>query len=81
MNIRTKYLHIAVIIIGVIFISIPIFHTNLWFDESYSVALAQKGFSEIWEITGNDVHPPLYYFAIHIIFLLGGNIIAFRTIF
>ena len=39
---KTKYLHIAIIILGIIFITIPVFHNNLWFDESYSVGMAQQ---------------------------------------
>lgn len=39
---KTKYLHIAIIILGIIFITIPVFHNNLWFDESYSVGMANK---------------------------------------
>ncbi len=27
-----KYIHIAIILLGIIFISIPIFHQNLWFE-------------------------------------------------
>lgn len=75
---KTKFLHILICLIGIIFICLPIFHTNLWFDESYSVALARQDFSDIWEITGNDVHPPFYYFALHIIYMLGGNIVVYR---
>ena len=79
MKFKTKYLHIAVIILGIIFLSICAFHTTLWFDESYSVAIAKHNFADIWNITGNDVHPPLYYWALHIIFLIfGNNILAFR---
>lgn len=79
MKIKTKYLHIAVIILGIIFISISAFHTNLWFDESYSVGIAKHSLIDIWKITGNDVHPALYYWALHIIYLIfGNNIIAFR---
>ena len=58
---KTKYLHIAIIILGIIFISIPVFHSNLWFDESYSVGMANKSFIDIWNIGSNDVHPILYY--------------------
>ena len=64
---KTKYLHIAVIVLGTIFLSLCAFHTSLWFDESYSVAIAKHGFADIWTITGNDVHPALYYWALHII--------------
>ena len=50
---KTKYLHIAIIILGIIFITIPVFHNNLWFDESYSVGMANKSFIDIWQIGSN----------------------------
>ena len=56
-NIDIKYLHIALIVLGSIFILLSAFHTNLWFDESYSVGLANHSFCEIWTIDKNDVHP------------------------
>ena len=34
--------HIAIIVIGIIFISLSAFHTNTWFDENYSVAIAKQ---------------------------------------
>lgn len=62
-KINTKYLHIAMIILGIAFISLSIFHNNLWFDESYSVAMAKHSFAEIWQIGGKDVHPIYITFA------------------
>ncbi|MDE5830573.1 MAG: glycosyltransferase family 39 protein, partial [Clostridia bacterium] len=79
MKLEKKHLHIAIIILGIIFLSLPAFHTSLWFDESYSVAIAKHRFADIWTITGNDVHPALYYWALHIICLIfGNNILLFR---
>lgn len=76
---KTKIIHLTVIIFGIIFILLPAFHTGLWFDESYSVAIANKGFAEIWQITGNDVHPALYYWLLHIVYMIfGANIMAYR---
>ncbi len=76
---KIKYLHIAIIIIGIIYIFLPAFHTNLWFDESYSVALAKHSFVDIWTIGSHDVHPILYYWMLHILFLIFGNsILAYR---
>lgn len=76
---KPQYIHIAVIILGIIFISLSIFHTNMWFDESYSVAMARHSFAEIWQIGGNDVHPIFYYFCLHILYLMfGGNVIIYR---
>lgn len=79
-KINLKYVHIGIIILGTIFIALPIFHSNLWFDEAYSVALARHSFKDIWIIGGNDVHPILYYMILHIINLIFGNnsIIAYR---
>ena len=76
---KIKYLHIAIIILGIIFISLPIFHNNLWFDESYSVGMANKSFIDIWQIGSNDVHPIIYYWLLHIIYLIfGSNIYLYR---
>ena len=80
-KIKTKYLHIAVIILGIIFISIPIFHKNLWFDESYTVGIVSKSFQNIWTIGSSDVHPVLYYWILHIFYLIfGSNIYIYRFI-
>ena len=78
-NKKCKYMHIGIILLGIIFICLSAFHENIWFDESYSVAIAKHSFSDIWNITGNDVHPPLYYWALHIVWMIFGNQnIAFR---
>lgn len=78
-KVTLKQWHIAIIVIGIIFISLGAFHTNIWFDESYSVGLARHTFGEIWSIGGNDVHPILYYWGLHIIYLItGGSILAYR---
>ena len=46
---KPKYIHIAVIILGIIFMSLSIFHTNMWFDESYTIGIVRHSFSEIWK--------------------------------
>lgn len=76
---KKDILHIGIIIIGILFLAIPIFHSNLWFDESYSVGIANHSFQEIWEIGSHDVHPILYYWVLHGINLMFGNsIVAYR---
>ena len=78
-KINKKHIHIAIIILGILFILLSAFHENIWFDESYSVAIAKHDFTDIWKITGKDVHPPLYYWMLHIVWMIfGNNIIAFR---
>lgn len=76
---KKDILHIAIIIVGMLFLAIPIFHTNLWFDESYSVAIANHSFIEIWTIGAHDVHPVLYYWMLHILnVIFGNNILVYR---
>ena len=74
-----KKLHITLIIIGIIFILLPAFHTNIWYDEAYTVAMETHSFGEIWTIGSNDVHPVLYYFLLKFVNLIfGTNILAYR---
>ena len=54
---RNKILNISIIIIVTIFLLLSAFHTNIWFDESYSVSIANHNFAEIWKISSYDVHP------------------------
>ncbi len=78
-KIKSQYLHIAIIVLGIVFISLPIFHENLWFDESYTVGIVSKSFDDIWTIGSNDVHPILYYWILHIFYLIfGSNIYIYR---
>ena len=74
-----KKSHIILIIIGSLFVLLSIFHENLWFDEAYSVGMADQSLIEIWKIGRHDVHPILYYFALRIIKILtSGRIISYR---
>ncbi len=77
---KTQIIHIVIIALGIIFVSAGVFHENMWFDESYSVAIASNySIGEIWEIGGHDVHPILYYWMLRIIGLLTGkSILMFR---
>lgn len=76
---KITLLHIIIIVLGIIFISLSTFHSSLWYDESYSVAISNRSFADIWAIGGHDVHPVLYYWILHIIRMIFGNqIIIFR---
>ena len=78
-SIKLKHWHLFLIVFGILFVSLSAFHSNLWFDESYSVGMARHSFQEIWTIGGNDVHPVLYYWLLRIIYLVtGGSIMAYR---
>lgn len=74
-----KNFHIFLIILGSIFLLLSNFHSNIWFDESYSVGMASHTFIDIWNIGRNDVHPIFYYFCLHILNLIfGDKIIIYR---
>ncbi|MBE5806421.1 MAG: hypothetical protein E7313_06960 [Clostridiales bacterium] len=76
---KIKNVHLILIIVGILFNGICVFHSNLWFDEAYSVGLANKSFADIWNIGGNDVHPVLYYWILHVIYLItNGSIVCYR---
>ena len=78
----SKQIHILIIILGIIWITIPAIHTSIWFDESYSIAIAHNhNFHEIWTIGGHDVHPVLYYWILRIVSLIfGNNILCYRLL-
>lgn len=78
-NVSLKKWHILLIVIGIVFVSVSGFHSNIWFDEAYSVGMARHTFGEIWSIGGFDVHPVLYYWMLRVVYLLtGGSILAYR---
>jgi len=76
---RDRIVSIALLVVGGGFLLVSVFQSNIWFDESYSVAIASHSFSEIWSIGSHDVHPVLYYWMLHLVYLaFGSSIIAFR---
>ena len=58
---------------------LPCFHNQVWFDESYSVAISKHSFLDIWNIGSKDVHPVLYYMMLKIVGLITNrSILAYR---
>jgi len=41
-------------------------HQSLWYDEGFSVYLAGMSLGEITARTASDIHPPLYYYLLHL---------------
>ena len=75
----SRWFHLAILVLGTAFVLIGAFHGYIWFDESYSVAIARHSFSEIWRIGSGDVHPVLFYWTLHVVNLIfGENILAYR---
>lgn len=75
----TRTFHVALLVVGAAFLLAGAFHGNVWFDESYSVGIANHSFGEIWRIGSGDVHPVLFYWALHALNLVfGQNILVYR---
>lgn len=75
----SRAFHLILLAAGALFLLTDAFHGNVWFDESYSVAIANHSFSEIWRIGAGDVHPVLFYWALHVLNLVfGQNILVYR---
>ena len=41
-------------------------HQSLWYDEGFSVYLARMSLGGITARTASDIHPPLYYYLLHL---------------
>lgn len=75
----TRAFHIILLILGTLFLMTDAFHGNVWFDETYSVAIANHGFADIWTIGSGDVHPVLFYWGMHLFNLVfGQNVLVYR---
>ena len=71
--------HILLLVAGAAFLLADAFHGNVWFDESYSVGIANHSFADIWYYSSGDVHPVLIYWALHVLNLVfGQNITIYR---
>jgi len=74
------YYLLSIIILAVFVRLYGITNAAVWFDEAYSVLASDAAPPLIWFYAANDVHPPLYYFLLHVwMVYFGDSIIAIRT--
>lgn len=81
---KNRYYNAAcafVIIIAAFIYATLMFNNNVWYDEAYTLAMIPHSFSDILRITAEDVHPPLYYFALKIFCSFGGDVLIMSKIF
>lgn len=79
---KDKIFWTIIILIGTIFILLPCFNTNIWFDETYSIELSKRSISDIILIGSHDVHPVGYYLMLHFVLRIFNNsVIAAKNIF
>lgn len=79
--IEAKWFHIALIIVATIFILLGSIHSEVWFDEAYTIALVRHNFAEIISIDSRDVHPVLYYLLLKVVTMIFGNSIVVCRLF
>jgi hypothetical protein len=64
---------LAVFILGCVFTFRGIGHESLWYDESYSLAVAAHPAAEIVPLIAKDSHPPLYFLMLRLFTLVFGR--------
>lgn len=74
-------IYFAVVIGGVIMYMMLTISKDVWTDETYTFALINHGFADIWRLTAADVHPPLYYFLLKLFLQLFGYSLTAAKVF
>ena len=46
---------------------------SIWYDESFTINIAQKSLPEVIRLTAQDVHPPFYYLIVKLFISIGGT--------
>jgi 4-amino-4-deoxy-L-arabinose transferase-like glycosyltransferase len=54
---------------------------SLWLDEASTYTISVKSFADIWQVTASgEFNPPLFYWAEHVMLMLGNNEVILRFI-
>ncbi len=72
----TRLLLVALLVIIALGAALRVYKLDgdsLWLDEAYSIKFSHEAPAGIIEATARDVHPPLYYFALHYWMLVFGD--------
>jgi 4-amino-4-deoxy-L-arabinose transferase-like glycosyltransferase len=56
-------------------------YNSLWLDEATTYSISIKSFADIWQVTASgEFNPPLFYWAEHVMLMLGNNEFILRFI-
>lgn len=80
-NKQLRTAHLLLLCIGGVFLLSCTLHQNLWFDETYSVALARTDFSGLIQYASADVHPLFYYILLKLWSVIAGTSILSLRLF
>lgn len=78
---NTTIIFYSLLIIGSFYLLSHCFYTAFWYDEAYTINLVRHSFAELWNITANDVHPPLYYVLLKLYTYIAGNSVVSLRLF
>lgn len=68
------FMLISVILLGIsVFLC---FSSDIWYDELFTMGLADQPFGKLISITARDVHPPLYYMIVKLFQIVFGSIMG-----
>lgn len=79
-NLNNKHCYIVFIILSTLPVFL-IFSKDVWFDETYTLALIQHDYKEIIEILKLDMHPPLYFISLKLFCDIFGYSLIITKIF
>lgn len=71
---------IGIMILGICYFVFVDYDAKVFsYDEIFSIALVQYSYSDIWQITATDVHPPLYYLILKaFVSIFGEKLVVYR---
>lgn len=52
---------------------------DIWFDELFTVELAVKPLGEMIELASRDVHPPLYYILVRLVYIILNPLLGYQA--
>jgi 4-amino-4-deoxy-L-arabinose transferase-like glycosyltransferase len=78
---RSRYLQLlfSLTLIGALLRFYDLGYNSLWLDEATTYNLAARSIPDIWQATtGGEFNPPLFYWAEHVMLLLGNSEVVLR---
>lgn len=68
-----QILGIVLFLLAACFLAVSVFlcfSDDIWYDELFTMGLADQSFGELISVTARDVHPPLYYIIVKLFLML-----------
>lgn len=78
---HTNKIYLVIAIFSIVFIGFNINYKYIGYDEVFTLQLIKDSYSQIWEVTSDDVHPPLYYWMLKTFCSIFGHSVLVARIF